>query len=219
MITLNTLRKFLPVISLIGFCLLPVRADAHPHEFVTMKISLLFDGQKNITGMRYNWRFDRLFSAYAFEGQDKNKNGKAEPEELLALQKEILDNIAAIQFFTRFDKKAAQPEFATAKPLGAEMIKREFSMTFEVPFKTPLNVSAKPLRYAIFDDEYYISMLHDDKVKSVQLVGAPENCKWNLKAPDPDQDMAAFAQSLDKSQSSGGGLGEYFAEWVTISCK
>ena len=219
MYTINALRNPLLVLLLVWLCLLPTRAIAHPHEFVTMKISVLFDGQANITGLRYKWTFDRLFSAYALEGQDKNKNGKAEPDELLALQNEILGNIAEIKFFTRFDKKGVQPDFAKAKPLGAEMVKREFSMTFEVPFKTPLNVSAKPLRYGVFDDEYYISMLHDDKGKSVQLVGAPSNCKWDMEAPDPDQDMAAFAQSLDKTQSSGGGLGEYFAEWVTISCK
>ena len=102
-----------------------------------------------------------FFSAYAIEGQDKNKNQKAEPEELTALLVEIIGNIKDIKYFTVFDKEHVVPEFAPARPISSKMVDGKLRIEFVVPFAKPLDLRGKKLRYAIYDDEFYIAMNYD----------------------------------------------------------
>lgn len=197
----------------------PAAASAHPHEFVTMKVTTLFDAAGAVVGMRYNWLFDEFFSAYALEGQDANANGKAEQSELDALQAEILGNIAKIGYFTAYDENALVPQVAAAKPVAAALRGRQLDLTFELSFATPVRPTTdKPLRYAIYDDEFYIAMTHDAQADAIVLEGAPAGCTSELTEPDPGEDLQAFASSLGKDDSGGPDLGAAFAEWVSISC-
>ena len=61
--------------------LVPERLDAHPHEFVSMHVKAEFDDGGLLNGLTYHWNFDEFFTAYAVEGQDKNKNGIADTKE------------------------------------------------------------------------------------------------------------------------------------------
>jgi len=194
-------------------------AHAHPHEFVTLAMEAIFNGKGEITGMRYNWEFDELFTAFAVEGQDNNKNGKAEAKELLALGNEILGNIHEINYFTKFDARYPAPALKPAALVDAKLAKRQFSMTFSVAFKEPYSLKSGAFSYAIYDDEFYIAMMHADAEKALKLSNAPKGCKWNLREPDPDEDVTAFASSLGRNESGGSDLGAEFAEWVSITCK
>lgn len=199
--------------------LAPTATWAHPHEFVTMKITAQFDANGAVTGMRYNWVFDEFFSAYALEGQDANKDGKPQQAEMDALMAEILGNIGGIDYFTAFDGNGVVPKIAGAKPVAATMQGRQFDMTFDVAFAAPVTpTKAKPLRYAIYDNEFYISMTHAPGEEGMQLANPPAGCTAQLTEPDPDEDLAAFAASLGKDETGGPDLGAAFAEWVGISC-
>ena len=203
-----------------ALALVPTAASAHPHEFVSMKITALFDGEGRVSGMRYNWVFDEFFSAYALEGQDANGNGKSEPEEQVALMEEILGNIGKIDYFTAFDGNGLVPKLVSAKGVKAAMQGRQFDMTFDVTFDAPVSPTKdKPLRYAIYDDEFYIAMTHDGGLSGVTLADAPEGCGAQLVEPDPDEDLEAFAASLGRDESGGPNLGAAFAEWVGIECR
>jgi len=191
---------------------------SHPHEFVEMKTKVIFDKSGRVAGLRYDWLFDEIFSAFAVESADSDGDGHPEPENLDKLIVEILGNIAPNSYFTKFEEKSATPKLAIAKPLLAEMQKRELFIRFEVPFETPLELKAKPLIYAIYDGEFYIAMNHSLDNDAVQLVNAPSNCKFEIELPDPSDETKNRARSLDKTQSGGSELGVNFAEWVKISC-
>lgn len=196
------------------------QANAHPHEFVTMRIAANFDENGHVIGLLYNWTFDPFFTAYAVEGEDANKNGVAEQTELDGLLKNILGNIKDNNYFTAFDGNGAVPTFKKAIPIASEMnSEQQLVVTFDLPFAEPVDPKKKALRYAIYDDEFYIAMTHDPDAKQVDLINAPENCKYDLEESNPDQDVAEFAASLGKDQSGGNGLGVQFAEWVSITCK
>ena len=200
--------------------LVPASAQAHPHEFVTMKVTAQFDPSGQMTGMRYNWVFDEFFSAYAIEGQDLNGNGKAEQPELDALMAEILGNIKRIGYFTAFDENGVVPKIVDTQGVRATMQGRQLDLTFDLQFETPVTVTTdKPVRYAVYDDEFYIAMNHEKGIQGVSLQGAQAGCKAELTEPDPDDDLAAFAASLGKEESGGPNLGLAFAEWVAISCR
>lgn len=216
------MRRFcLSLIALmVATIAMPVhRAAAHPHEFVTMRIVAQFDQAGRAVGLLYNWTFDPFFTAYAVEGQDANKNGQAEQAELDALLREILGNIASIDYFTKFAEAGVKPKFKPALPLAAEMDdQNQLVITFDVPFAEPVDLTKEPLRYAIYDEEFYIAMTHDPDADPVELVNAPSSCKYDLEEPSPTEDIADFAASLGRDESGGSGLGEHFAEWVTIRC-
>ncbi len=195
------------------------QAFAHPHEFVTMRITAQFDDNGHVTGLLYNWTFDPFFTAYAVEGEDANKNGVAEPEELNALLQNILGNIESNNYFTAFDSNGIVPEFAKAIPIASEVGNQQLSVTFDLPFTKPVDPKKKTLRYAVYDDEFYIAMTHDPAADAVQLVNAPKGCKFDLEEPNPSDDIAEFAASLARDESGGNGLGVQFAEWVAIKCK
>ena len=195
------------------------QALAHPHEFVLMRIEPHFDDSGKLASMRYHWKFDEFFSAYALEGEDKNKNGKAEQEELDKLLVEILGNIKGNNYFTKFDMNGLVPTFGKATPISAKMEGRQVAIKFELALETPLDLSGKEVRYGIYDDEFYIAMNHDPDDVPVMLSNAPKGCSWNLDPASPDESTVAYAGSLGKDQSGGSDLGIQFAEWVTLSCK
>lgn len=184
-----------------------------------MRVVAQFDENGRAVGLLYNWTFDPFFTAYAVEGHDANKNGKAEQSELDALLREILGNIKSINYFTKFDESFSTPEFAEAVPIAAEMDdKNQFVITFDLPFAEPVDLAAKPMRYAIYDEEFYIAMTHDPDAPPVELINAPKSCKNDLEEPEPPEEIADFAASLSKTESGGNDLGAHFAEWVTIRC-
>ncbi len=194
-------------------------AHAHPHEFVTMRVEVKFNDEGKLSGFQYFWQFDEFFSAYAIEGQDKNKNGKADQEELDALIVEILGNIEPAGYFTAFDGNHLTPKLGTAEPVKVSYSNRQLELTFNVPFKNPVSLKKNTMRYAIYDSQFYIAMHHDPDDVPVFLVNPPKGCSWKLDEAAPDEDTVAYASSLGKSDSSGFDLGAQFAEWVSISCK
>ena len=196
----------------------PAPAQAHPHEFVTMDVTAKFDFNGRVSGLTYNWTFDEFFTAYAVDGQDKNRNGQAEPEELAALLDEILGNIQVINYFTVFDKSMTVPKLAKAQPLDSRISDRRLQLSFYAPFQAPVSLEKSPLRFSIYDDEFYIAMNFEPKNHGKIVPASIDNCSANVDLADPNEDTMAFASSLGRDQSSGSGLGANFAEWVTIKC-
>lgn len=206
------------VLLFLAAAITPSQVAAHPHEFVTMLVQAKFDVGKKMSGLTYTWLFDEIFTAYAVEGQDSNKNGQAEQEELDALLLEILGNIEEIDYFTGFDENGTVPKFAAARPLHSKMIDGRVEISFHIPFQEVIDVSTKPFRFAIYDDEFYIAMNHDLTKKDQILPPDMAHCEVDIQLPNPDEDLVAYANSLGKQDSAGYSLGESFAEWVSIAC-
>ena len=183
-----------------------------------MEVTAKFDLQGQVSGLSYNWTFDEFFTAYAVDGQDLNKNGQAEPNELAALLDEILGNIQVINYFTVFDKKLTTPKLAKAQPLESKMLDRQLQLSFYVPFQKPVSLDTSPMRFSIYDDEFYIAMNFEPKSHGKIVPASVDKCSAAVEFPDPDEETMAFASSLGRDESSGGGLGASFAEWVTIKC-
>lgn len=197
---------------------LPVKqAAAHPHEWVQMRVEVMFNDKAEATGLRYIWLFDEFFTAYALSDTDNVKQA-----DLDALLAEITSNVQEVGYLTKL--KIAGDEVDTveflgaAKPNAASIKDIRLELDFTVPFIEPVKVQEKPLRYAIFDPTFYVAMHHFDDDNAVTLSGNSTGCSALVNAADPDPDMSEFAASLDQSQDGGDGLGIHFAEWVDIQC-
>lgn len=193
------------------------QASAHPHEWVQMRVEVMFNDKAEATGFRYIWRFDEFFTAYALSDTDNVKQA-----DLDALLKEIAGNVQEVGYLTKL--KIANEEIDTAEFFGAAIPNEasikdiRLELDFTIPFAEPVKVQEKPLRYAIFDPTFYVAMHHFDDDDAVTLTGNKAGCKAIINAADPDPDMSEFAASLDQSQNGGDGLGIHFAEWVDIKC-
>ena len=98
------------------------------------------------------------------------------------------------------------------------MLDRKLNIAFKLPFIETVDLSKQQLRFAVYDDEFYIAMNFDPKGLAKTIPASMPACSASMEAPTPDEELVAFASSLGKSESSGGGLGASFAEWVTLKC-
>ncbi len=206
---------------LIACCFLllaPLRpAVAHPHVWVDVDVRILFDDAGNITGLEQTWLFDDFYTAYAVEGTDEDGDGKPDPDKLEVIMKENMKHLKVYSYFTEITSDEKLLPINPVTEMSTRMQENRLEMTFTTALQDP-TPAAEKIAYAIFDPTYYVEMLHTENENPVTLVGAPEGCRTELKAPNPDPDSVARAAMLDASQRGETGLGQFFTERVSLIC-
>ena len=187
-------------------------AQAHPHAWIDVAVTLLFDQDGNVSGLRQSWLFDPAYSVYA-------TNGLTDPASLAELSRSNLKNLTEFNYFTEVENAGNQVSFGTARPVTTEVTDGRLVMVFEVPFTEPVAVDVEPLIYAIYDPTYFVEMLHTPTAPAITYDGAPSGCGHQLAAAEPDLETTLFASSLGVEESGGTGLGKLFAETVTVLCE
>jgi ABC-type uncharacterized transport system substrate-binding protein len=193
-------------------------ASAHPHAWIDVKVKVLFDEKGRIYGLEENWVFDPLYTAFALEDPKRPKDAAPDQATIDAISKENFKNIGEFDYLTLVESGGAKARFAGARDLKSGYTDNRLWMTFTLLLEDPLDPTVSPVDYLVFDPTYYIEMLHAEGGGAITLSGAGKDCKYALKAPNPDPNAVALAASLDKTQSAGNELGQLFAERVTIRC-
>jgi hypothetical protein len=80
-------------------CVHALPAAAHPHVWVATQSQAIFENGA-LTGLRYTWLFDEMYTASAIEGLDTNKDGKVEGPELDELTKVNIEGLKEFDYFT-----------------------------------------------------------------------------------------------------------------------
>ena len=68
-------------------------ALAHPHVWVTMNTYLVYAPDGSVTGVRHEWSFDDMFSAFATQGLQGKVKGQFSREELAPLAKVNVESL------------------------------------------------------------------------------------------------------------------------------
>ena len=97
--TLKSVRSAALALGVAALAGLVQPAAAHPHVWVTVETTVLFEGG-SITGFRHKWTFDELYTAMAIQDLDTNKDGIYSREELAELAKVNIDGLQEFKFFT-----------------------------------------------------------------------------------------------------------------------
>ena len=172
-------------------------------------------------GLRQDWTFDDMYTAFAMTGLQAEKKGQYTRAELQPLAKENIESLKDFGYFTyaRIDGKRRQSD-ALAAPvdywLDYNSEATELTLHFTLPFKEP--IAAKRLVIEIYDPEFFIDFgfaEHD----AVKLVGAPPQCA--LAAEKSHDDNFFSAQSLNRSyipSEANIGMGEKFANKISVEC-
>lgn len=190
-------------------------ATAHPHVFVGVESTLLYEGGK-ITGIAHKWTFDELYSEMAVENLDTNKDGTYSREELAELTQVNMDAIKETAYYTVAKLGATVLKFADATDAYLEFKDGILSLHFTLPFAEPLLADALGLTFSVYDESFYIAFDYADDAAVKLAQGAPSGCKATLAAaPGEDADTAQLA---DAFEGALGSMGAAMAKTVSISC-
>lgn len=197
--------------------LLSWQVAAHPHSFISMQSQLVAKEGK-LTAINMRWTMDEITSADLLYDAGNAKPGSEVWKKLAA---EVMANVLGQHYFTEFwhgKQKVKFENLPTAYGLAREGHKAV--LTFTLPLAEPQPLAGQTYQFSTFDPTYFVDM-HYDKDAYVSLpADAPKGCKLNVHTPKPNEDLTAYALSLDKADAppEDMDLGKQFAQQVTISC-
>src|SRR3984893_7497098 len=215
-----TMHFVLTIFALAGLLAAGASAFAHPHVWVTMQGELVYAPDGSATGVRYNWTFDDMFSAFATQGLESKKPGVFTREDLEPLAKENVNSLKDFGYFTfaKANGKKIEMKDPTDYFLDYNTKDTVLTLHFTVSFKAP--VKAKEINLEIYDPEYFVDFSFKDVKEPIALVGAPAACKLTVARPQelsvpPGQQLGeAFFNQLNASQN----WGAQFANKISVKC-
>lgn len=196
------------------------QARAHPHIWVTMKTELIYAPDGSVTGVRHDWAFDDMYSAFATQGLDRQTKGVFTREELAPLAKVNIDTLKDSDYFTFVTADGKKiPLSDPPTDYWLDYSNTVLTLHFTLPFKQP--VKAKNLLIEIYDPTIYVDF-EFAKEDPVSTVGAPAQCALKYQRP-PEMKFTfsqgkvlgeAFFNSLTPAQN----WGERFANKIMVHC-
>lgn len=201
--------------GLLAFGTLAVPAQAHPHIWVTVESTVVYD-KGGFSGFKHKWTFDEFYSAMAVEGLDKNQDGKYDREELAELAEVNVTALKDFGYFT-FPKLAGQA-LKTAEPRDywLEYSNGILSLHFTLPLETPVLADAKGFNFAVYDPSFFIAFDLAKTEHPVRLSEeAPKTCVLKVGAPQKDPgNVSALGEQL----AAISGVGVSFAKAMAVEC-
>jgi ABC-type uncharacterized transport system substrate-binding protein len=184
-------------------------AAAHPHVFVSVKNSVVFD-QSSVTGIQQQWTFDENYTVGAIEGLDKNKDGAYSREELAELAQVNIDGLKEFDYFTYANQNGNPLKFLPPKDYWLEYANNTLTLHLTTPLETPLTVKGSSFSYSVSDPSFFIAFnfAQADPVKTTGSVAG--GCTAGLKVAPPDPATASLSDAFGV-QAEGSGI-------VDVSC-
>lgn len=219
MVYLRTMKKALRIIvSVCVFMVLvsmPTRAPwSHPHAWIDLRSTLVFDDAGQAVALELEWLFGDFYSAYILD--DITMKGEDIIEGLRETARGNLVELAAYDYFVDFLADDEPVPFDRVEQFETGVLEGRVYLNFSVPFASAVDPVARDIRYAVYDPTYYIEILYAEEGRKASVSG--RSCETVVVAANPTFEQAAFAASLDQTESGGSDLGAVFAEWVELSC-
>ena len=194
-------------------------AQAHPHEWIDLRVRLMFDNEKRLTAVEQSWLFDPFFSALVLDELLADRPGRrAIARQAEALGPEMVSNLSEHAFLNEWTFDGAPIDGLNGSFVSARVTRDQFELTFSLDLDQPLDLRGGQFEYSVYDPTYYIEILHARR-HLPELRGAPRGCQREIIEPDTPKDMTDFAASLDQTDASDERLGIHFAERAIIRCR
>lgn len=199
---------------LLWFCV--NRAAAHPHVWVTFHSEMLYAADGSMTGIRHDWTFDEMFSAYALQGISHARKGQYTRQELAPLAQTNMDSLKEYDYFTYARTDGKKLKFAAPVDYWLEYKNAALTLHFTLPLQAP--VAAKAIRTEIYDPSIFVDF-EFAKDQPVSLNGAPQCLvSYDLPHQPTPAEQARLSQldavPLDPSST----YGEIFANKILVKC-
>ncbi len=190
---------------------------AHPHAWIDLKTTPLFNDKGEVIGLKQLWLFDDFYSAYILQTLPKADDGLYEQKAVDELAKLNLQNLEEYKYFTVIKGDEKPLEHGKVTKYKSYVEGNRLAMEFDLPLKKPIDPKSVPVEYLVYDPIYYIEILH---VKSDDAVTLPKAgpCVYSLVPPSPAREQSLAAANLDRDDTAEYGFGVYFAEIVSLTC-
>jgi nickel/cobalt transporter (NicO) family protein len=213
MISRSMTRRFglFAALLLCLFSALP--AAAHPHVFVTVKSTIVFENGVP-KAVRHNWRFDDMFSAFAVQGLDTDTDGKLSRAELQALAQVNVTSLKEFDFFTFGAAGSGDLTFTEPVDYWLEHDGTALTLHFTLPVTSAMK--SETTRIEIYDPSYFVSFSLAEQ-EPAALEGASADCRVDVEGPQEgsgEKLTEDFFSNLDPEQ----GWGKKFANAFVVRC-
>jgi ABC-type nickel/cobalt efflux system permease component RcnA/ABC-type uncharacterized transport system substrate-binding protein len=197
-----------------AFLFSAVPADAHPHVFVTVKSTVVYENGA-LKAVKHAWRFDDMFSAFAVQGLDTDTDGKLSKDELQALAEVNVTSLKEFDFFTFGEAGGNGVSFNQPVDYWLDYDGTALTLNFTLPVSSAHTAST--VRLEIYDPTYFVSFsLADDKPATLE--GAPEDCRIDAEGPDDEKPSAALTEKFFSNLDPNEAWGKQFANVLTVRC-
>jgi ABC-type uncharacterized transport system substrate-binding protein len=210
----------LPWRALLGglLLLLASSAQSHPHAWIDLRVTVVFDASGHVSALRQVWRIDPFYSLVLLEEMAEDARGETLEEKMADIGNRMIENLVPYHYFTEISHGEGAVTDTTVADYGLVNAGGRLELGFTLILNQPVDPAVAPLRYAVFDPSYYIEILHDPDT-TVTLEGASERCGLRIRQPRPDPAVVARAAALDVNQSGEPELGRHFTEHGEVRCE
>lgn len=210
------LRPVLLAAALLSF--LPGLARAHPHVWIVARATVLFDREGKVTGVRHDWTFDEMYSAFAVQGL--GQGGKPPTrEELTPLAKTNIESLEEFDYFTFAKDRGKKLPFAAPVDYWLDADEKKIvSLHFTLPLKEPL-AGPKTFSFQVYDPTYFVAFGFEKK-DPVAMSGAPSGCSVGVVEPPPlvASESKRLSDAATENFSPGADLSARIAPRVVVAC-
>ena len=193
-------------------------AQGHPHAWIDLRASLVFDDGGDLLALRQEWIFDPTYSHLLLEDMDASEPGLDLDEALEKMASRMLDSLRDYDYFTEISRNETRMEIAKARHEELVWHQRRLTLRFELPLDPMRPDRKQPLQYRVYDPSYWIEVLHDPG--DVIYLEGGQGCEARIEPARPEGWMIAYAATLNRDQRAPiENLGRSFAETVSIHCE
>jgi ABC-type uncharacterized transport system substrate-binding protein len=193
-------------------------ALAHPHVWITARSEIAYDEAGHVRAVRHIWTFDEMFSAYAIQGLDENRDGELTREELTPLAETNIASLRKFGFFTFAELDGMAVAFASPTDYWLEHGTAGLTLHFTLPVEGQ-SAPTKSLKVEIYDLAYFVDFALLDEDAAI-LVGAPVSCEIEFDRSEQDEREAAVGLSEDAAKGPPRSLniGGRYAKRILVRC-
>ncbi|MBE7219169.1 MAG: DUF1007 family protein [Caulobacteraceae bacterium] len=193
-------------------------ALAHPHVWVEAHEKVLFTKDGKVEGVRNDWVFDEMYSAFVVQGVAK-PGQLATTAALAPMAKTNVDSLKDFDYFTF--AKADGHKVAFAPPIDYSLEERpdkRVVLHFTLPLATPVK-TGRYLTLQVYDPTYFVDFELAAK-DPVQLVGAPSGCSMSVLGPNPlvVEDGKTLAKAFDTGLTPSDDFALKMASRTIVAC-
>jgi ABC-type nickel/cobalt efflux system permease component RcnA/ABC-type uncharacterized transport system substrate-binding protein len=175
-------RLLLVLLALLG---LAGVARAHPHVFTDARTELVVDAEGRLTGVRHAWTFDEVYSAFAAQGFDANRDGTLSREELQPLADINVTSVAEFGYFTwvLVDGRPIRFGEPTGQYLTHDKDSGQLTLHFLLPLAEAVDARANRVLVKVYDPEYFVAFDLEEDNPVTLAAGAPAACRFEIRRP------------------------------------
>jgi len=193
-------------------------ALAHPHVWVQAHEQVLFGKDGRVDGIRNDWVFDEMYSAFAVQGLGK-AGQLATSQELAPLAKTNVESLKEFDYFTFAKVDGRRLEFAAPRDYALEeRPDKRVVLHFTLPLVSPAR-TGRYMTVQVYDPTYFVDFELAPK-DPVVLAGAPPGCSKTVLGANPlvVQDGKELAKAFDTGLTPSDDFALKMASRTIVAC-